>query len=229
MKSDFVSNMTHELKTPVSTISLAIQMLKDADITKSPDLFKHISGVVYDETKRLSFLIEKVLQTSLFDQQKATLKLKELDVNDLVASVANTMLLKVEQVGGILDIKLDAIDSTAYLNEIHITNVFFNLIDNAIKYRREDVPLKLLVHTWNDSNKLYIAVQDNGVGIKKEYQRKIFDRFFRVPKGNRHDTKGFGLGLAYVKKILTDFNGGIKVESDVNVGTKFIIYLPLMK
>ncbi|MDD6209037.1 MAG: HAMP domain-containing sensor histidine kinase [Bacteroidales bacterium] len=229
LKSDFVSNMTHELKTPVSTISLAVQMLKDADVTKSPELFKHISTVIYDETKRLSFLIEKVLQTSLYEKQKATLKLKELDVNDLIVNIANTMHLKVEQVGGTLDIELNAIESTAMLDEMHITNVVFNLMDNAIKYRKPDVPLQLMARTWNDSNKLYISIEDNGVGIKKEYQKKVFDRFFRVPKGNRHDVKGFGLGLAYVKKIITDLNGGIKVESEFNVGTKFIIYLPFVK
>ena len=229
MKNDFIGNMTHELKTPVSTISLAVQMLKDADVDKSPDLFKHISGVIYDETKRLGFLIEKVLQTSLFEKQKTTLKLKEIDMNDLLVGVANTMLLKVEQVGGKLDVDLKAPDSVVYIDEMHITNVIFNLIDNAVKYRRSDVPLSLVLRSWNDSGKLIILVEDNGIGIKKEYQKKIFDRFFRVPKGNRHDVKGFGLGLAYVKKILFDLGGSIKVESDLNVGTKFIIYLPLIK
>ena len=229
MKSDFIGNMTHELKTPVSTISLAVQMLKDADVAKSPDLFKQISGVIYDETKRLSFLIEKVLQTSLFERQKVTFKLKEIDMNDLLVGVANTMQLKVEQVGGKLAVDLQALDSVVYLDEMHITNVVFNLIDNAIKYRRPEVPLLLILRSWNESGRLYISVEDNGLGIKKEYQKKIFDRFFRVPKGNRHDVKGFGLGLAYVKKILVDLSGNIKVESDVNVGTKFIIYLPVIK
>ena len=230
MKNDFINNMTHELKTPVSTISLAAQMLKDSDITKSPDVFKHISGVINDETKRLGFLVEKVLQMSLFERQKAALKLKELDANDLVISVANTFVLKVEKYDGSLDIDLQATDSAIYVDEMHITNVLFNLMDNAVKYRRPEVPLTLMVRTWNDNGKLLISVEDNGIGIKKEYLKKVFDRFFRVPTGNVHDVKGFGLGLAYVRKIVEDHKGTIRAESGSgNVGTKFIITLPLIK
>jgi signal transduction histidine kinase len=230
MKNDFINNMTHELKTPVSTISLAAQMLKDTDITKNPDVFKHISGVINDETKRLGFLVEKVLQMSLFERQKAALKLKEIDANDLLANVANTTALKVEKYGGTIDIDLQAVDSTIYVDEMHITNVFFNLLDNAIKYRRQEVPLTLMCRTWNENGKLLISIEDNGIGIKKEYLKKIFDRFFRVPTGNVHDVKGFGLGLAYVRKIIEDHKGSIRAESGSdNIGTKFIITLPLIK
>ena len=231
MKNDFINNMTHELKTPVSTISLAAQMLKDSDITKSPDVFKHISGVINDETKRLGFLVEKVLQMSLFERQKAAFKLKEVDANALVISVANTFVLKVEKYDGSLDIDLQATDSSIYVDEMHITNVLFNLMDNAVKYRRPEVPLTLMVRTWNDNNgKLLISVEDNGIGIKKEYLKKVFDRFFRVPTGNVHDVKGFGLGLAYVRKIIEDHKGTIRAEMGPgNVGTKFIITLPLIK
>ena len=231
MKNDFINNMTHELKTPVSTISLAAQMLKDSDITKSPDVFKHISGVINDETKRLGFLVEKVLQMSLFERQKAAFKLKEVDANDLVISVANTFVLKVEKYDGSLDIDVQSTDSSIYVDEMHITNVLFNLMDNAVKYRRPEVPLTLMVRTWNDNNgKLLISVEDNGIGIKKEYLKKVFDRFFRVPTGNVHDVKGFGLGLAYVRKIIEDHKGTIRAEMGPgNVGTKFIITLPLIK
>lgn len=229
MKNDFINNMTHELKTPVSTISLAAQMLKDTDITKSPEIFKHISGVIHDETKRLSFLVEKVLQMSLFERQKASLKLKEIDANDLLANIANTFVLKVEKYGGTLDIDLEADESTIYVDEMHFTNVLFNLMDNAVKYRKPEVPLKLMARTWNENGKLFISVEDNGIGIKKEYLKKVFDRFFRAPSGNVHDVKGFGLGLAYVRKIVEDHNGTIKAESELNMGTKFIISLPLIK
>ncbi len=230
MKNDFINNMTHELKTPVSTISLASQMLKDSDITKSPDVFKHISGVINDETKRLGFLVEKVLQMSLFERQKAAFKLKEVDANDLIANIANTFVLKVEKYDGTLDIDLRAEDSTIYVDELHLTNVLFNLMDNAVKYRRPDVPLRLVASTWNENGKLMISIEDNGIGIKKEYHKKVFDRFFRVPTGNVHDVKGFGLGLAYVRKIVEDHNGSIRAENGSgNVGTKFIITLPLIK
>ena len=230
IKNDFINNMTHELKTPVSTISLAAQMLKDSDITKSPDVFKHISGVINDETKRLGFLVEKVLQMSLFERQKAALKLKEVDANDLLASVANTFALKVEKYDGTIDIDLQAEDSDIYVDEMHITNVLFNLLDNAVKYRRLEVPLTLMCRTWNENGKLLISIEDNGIGIKKEYLKKVFDRFFRVPTGNVHDVKGFGLGLAYVRKIVEDHKGTIRAEVGTgNVGTKFIITLPLIK
>ncbi|MDR2953594.1 MAG: HAMP domain-containing histidine kinase [Prevotella sp.] len=229
MKNDFMNNMTHELKTPVSTISLAAQMLKDGSIIKSPEVFKHISGVINDETERLSFQVEKVLQMSLFEKQKATLKMKELDVNDIVVSVANTFQLKVEKFGGNLDIDLEATESAINADKMHFTNVLFNLLDNAVKYRREDVPLELMIRTWNNNNKLYISVEDNGIGIKKEYVKKIFERFYRVSTGNRHDVKGFGLGLAYVKKIVEDHKGTIKAESNQGKGTKFVIALPVMK
>ncbi|MDR1939143.1 MAG: HAMP domain-containing histidine kinase [Tannerellaceae bacterium] len=230
MKNDFVNNMTHELKTPVSTISLAAQMLKDSDITKSPDVFKHISGVINDETKRLGFLVEKVLQMSLFERQRAALKLKEVDANDLLAGIANTFALKVEKYEGSIDVDLRAENSNIYVDEMHLTNVLFNLMDNAVKYRRHGVPLKLMARTWNDNGKLLISVEDNGIGIKKEYLKKVFDRFFRVPTGNVHDVKGFGLGLAYVRKMVEDHNGSIRAENGSgNIGTKFIITLPLIK
>ncbi len=229
MKNDFINNMTHELKTPVSTISLAAQMLKDSGVSKSPQLFSHISGVINDESKRLSFLIEKVLQMSLFEKNKTTLKMRELDANDLLANIAHTFVLRVEKIGGTLDVDLNALESTIFVDEMHFTNVLFNLMENALKYRREDVPLTLTASTYNEGDKIHISIQDNGVGIKKENLKKIFERFYRVHTGNRHDVKGFGLGLAYVRKIIDDHNGLIKVESEINVGTKFIIVLPYLK
>ena len=228
MKNDFINNMTHELKTPVSTISLAAQMLKDASIAKSPEVFKHVSSVINDETKRLSFQVEKVLQMSLFDKQRATLKLKEKDANDLIVNVANTHVLKVEKYGGSLDIDLQAVEDTVKIDEMHFTNVLFNLLDNAIKYKKEETPLKLMMKTWNESGKLFISVEDNGIGMKKEYVKRVFDRFYRIPTGNIHDVKGFGLGLAYVHKIVSDHDGTIRVESELGKGTKFIISLPLI-
>jgi len=228
MKNDFINNMTHELKTPVSTISLASQMLKDESILKSPEVFRHVTGVIHDETKRLSFQVEKVLQMSLFDKQKTTLKMREMDANDLVVTVANTHALKVEKLEGTLDIDLQAEDSTIKVDEMHFTNVLFNILDNALKYRKKDVPPELMIRTRNEGNKLIISIEDNGVGMRKEDAKKVFERFYRVPTGNRHDVKGFGLGLAYVKKIVTDVNGTIRAESELGKGTKFIISLPVI-
>ena len=231
MKTDFVNNMTHELKTPVSTISIAAQMMKDSDISKTPEVFRHISSVINDETKRLGFLVEKVLQMSLFENQKATLKLKELDINDLIANVANIFAIKVEKSGGMIDVDLEAENSTIYADEMHITNMLFNLMDNAVKYRRETVPLHLMARTRNEGeSKIIISIEDNGIGIKKENLKKIFDRFYRVPTGNLHNVKGFGLGLAYVRKVTEDHHGSIRAENGRgNTGTTFIIALPTIK
>ena len=229
MKNDFINNMTHEFKTPISTISLAAQMLKDPAVGKSPAMFQHISTVINDETKLLRFQVEKVLQMSMFDKQKATLKMKELDANELITGVINTFTLKVERYNGNIESELNATDPNIFADEMHLTNVIFNLMDNAVKYKRPDADLELKVKTWNEPGKLMISIQDNGIGIKKENLKKIFEKFYRVHTGNLHDVKGFGLGLSYVKKIITDHKGTIRAESELNVGTKFIIALPLLK
>ena len=229
IKNDFINNMTHEFKTPISTISLAAQMLQDPAVGKSPAMFKHISGVINDETKRLRFQVEKVLQMSMFERQKATLKMKEVNANELIAGVVNTFALKAEKNNGSITTELDASCPWIFVDEMHFTNVVFNLLDNAVKYKKSEGELRLHVKTWNESNKLYISIQDNGIGIKKENLKKIFDKFYRVHTGNLHDVKGFGLGLAYVKKIIQDHRGAIRAESELNVGTKFIIVLPILK
>mgnify|MGYP003290868202 CR=1 FL=1 len=228
LKNDFINNMTHEFKTPLSTISLASQMLTDGTVSKSPQMLQHITGIINDETKRLQFQVEKVLQISLFDQQKATTKMSELNADELITGVVNTFALKVEKNGGTIVTQLEADDSMIYVDEMHFTNVVFNLMDNAIKYKRDDEALRLTIHTWNEHDKFCLSIQDNGVGIKKENLKRVFDRFYRVHTGNRHDVKGFGLGLAYVKKVIQDHHGSIRVESEYGVGTKFIIVLPLL-
>ena len=229
IKNDFINNMTHEFKTPISTISLAAQMLQDPAIGKSPAMFKHISGVINDETKRLRFQVEKVLQMSMFERQKATLKMKDLNANELIAGVVNTFALKVEKNNGSITTELDAASAWIFVDEMHFTNVIFNLLDNAVKYKKPEGELHLHLKTWNESDKLYISIQDNGIGIKKDDLKKIFDKFYRVHTGNLHDVKGFGLGLAYVKKIIQDHKGAIRAESELGVGTKFIIVLPTLK
>ena len=229
IKNDFINNMTHEFKTPISTISLAAQMLQDPAVGKSPAMFKHISGVINDETKRLRFQVEKVLQMSMFERQKATLKMKDVNANDLIAGVVNTFALKAEKNNGSITTELDAACPWIFVDEMHFTNVIFNLLDNAVKYKKPEGELQLHVRTWNESGKLYISIRDNGIGIKKENLKKIFDKFFRVHTGNLHDVKEFGLGLAYVKKIIQDHKGTIRAESELNVGTKFIIVLPTLK
>ena len=227
MKNDFINNMTHEFKTPISTISLAAQMLNDDSVRKSGTMLQHISTVINDETKRLRFQVEKVLQMSMFERQKATLKLQDVDANSVIYNIVNTFKLKVEKYGGHIDAVLDAEVALVNVDEMHFTNVIFNLLDNAVKYRRDDCDLELRVLTRNLPNgRLEIVIADNGVGIKKDDLKKIFEKFYRVSTGNRHDVKGFGLGLAYVHKMVTELKGDIRVESELGKGSKFIITLP---
>lgn len=231
MKNDFINNMTHEFKTPISTISLAAQMLNDDSVRKSTTMLQHISGVINDETKRLRFQVEKVLQMSMFDRQKATLKIEQIDANSAIFNIVNTFKLKVEKYGGKITARLDAMDAIVDVDEMHFTNVIFNLLDNAVKYRSEERPLNLTVGSRNIDNDtaLEVTVADNGIGIRRDDLKKVFDKFYRVSTGNRHDVKGFGLGLAYVRKMVDELGGTISVESEFGQGTKFIIILPLSK
>ena len=230
MRNDFINNMTHEFKTPISSISLAAQMLNDQTVRKSPAMLQQISSVINDETKRLRFQVEKVLQMSMFDRQKATLKIEEIDANAAIYNIVNTFKLKVEKYGGTIHADLDAMNAIVNVDEMHFTNVIFNLLDNAVKYRSEERPLDLTVASADlGEESIKITIADNGIGIKRDDLKKIFDKFYRVSTGNRHDVKGFGLGLAYVKKMVAELGGEISVESEYNVGTKFIIILPLSK
>ena len=166
---------------------------------------------------------------AMFDKRKAIFKKKELNLNELVESVANTFTLRVEHTGGHIYTALNAEEPTIYVDEIHFTNVIFNLLDNAVKYRDPDRGVELNIKTWNDKEKLYLSIKDNGIGMKKEDLKKVFEKFYRVHTGNVHDVKGFGLGLAYVKKIVKLHKGEIHVESEKGKGTKFIITLPIIK
>ena len=221
VKNDFVNNMTHELKTPISSVSLAAQMLNDDSVNTNPKILAHISHVIIDETKRLSFLVDKVLQMSVFERGRATMNFQEIDMHELLETIIGNFSLKVKNTNGKIISQLNAQDTLVMLDEMHFTNVIYNLMDNALKYRKET--LILTISTWNEKNKLFISIEDNGVGIKKENLKRIFDQFYRVPTGNVHNVKGFGLGLAYVAKIIKLHKGTIKVESEYGIGTKFII------
>ena len=228
VKNDFINNMTHEFKTPISSISLAAQMLGDKSITKSEAMLDNLSNVIVSETRRLRYQVEKVLQMSLYERGNIRFNEKEIDANVVIDDVVKTFQLKVKQSGGTLTAALDAEDGAIYVDDMHFTNVIFNLMDNAVKYRREDVPLELRVSTANQGQRLVITVEDNGIGMRSEDLKHIFERFYRVHTGNKHDVKGFGLGLAYVKGMVELMHGTIKAESQLRQGTRFIITLPLI-
>jgi len=228
MKKDFVHNMTHEFKTPISTISIAAQMLADKSVNKNEATYERLGGVITSETRRLRYQVEKVLQMSLFDNNNIALKMQELDANEIIGNVVDTFSLKVTQSGGTLDMKVEAYNPFINADEMHFTNIIFNLLDNAFKYRKEDEPLAILVHTYNQNETHFcISISDNGIGIAKDNLKRIFDKFYRVHTGDKHNVKGFGLGLAYVQKMVELHQGTIKASSELGKGTKFTITIPL--
>jgi signal transduction histidine kinase len=218
--------MTHEFKTPISTISIAAQMLTDPNLQKTQEMYERFGGVIYGETKRLRYQVEKVLQTSLYEGGNIALHKQLLNANDLIDGVVQTFNIKVSQSGGKIDARLEALNPDIEVDEMHFTNVIFNLMDNAVKYKRDDVDLHLEVSTWNSANNLCVQISDNGLGIRKEDLKRIFDKFYRVHTGNTHNVKGFGLGLAYVKAMIEQHKGTIKASSEYGKGTVFTITIP---
>jgi two-component system phosphate regulon sensor histidine kinase PhoR len=217
--------MTHELKTPISTISLASQMLRDNTVNHTPKTIEHISSIIYQESKRLTTQVEKVLQMAVFNEGKLKLKIKEVNLNTLINSVVLNFELRVKSKDGELTTDLTTEPTLIKGDEVHITNVLFNLLDNAVKYSKE-AP-KIIISTKKTDDFIVVSIKDHGIGIPNEYVGQIFERFYRVPTGNIHDVKGFGLGLSYVKKIIDAHRGRIKVASELNKGTKFMIYFPI--
>jgi two-component system, OmpR family, phosphate regulon sensor histidine kinase PhoR len=225
MKNDFVNNMTHELKTPISTISLASQMLNDKSIPQEQKNLSQISRIIQTESKQLGFQVERVLQMAIFDHGELKLKLEEINIHDLIETVAQNFLLQIDKRSGKLEYMPDAEDPVIKGDIMHITNVVSNLMENAMKYTKQTPVIRIA--TSNDPGNIVISVSDNGIGISKEDQKRIFDKFYRVPTGNIHNVKGFGLGLSYVKLIVEQHNGSIKIKSEPDKGSRFDIQLPL--
>jgi two-component system phosphate regulon sensor histidine kinase PhoR len=220
--------MTHEFKTPISTISLAVGMAREqiemkADATK----VRRYLGIIQDETQRLGGHVEKVLQMALLDRGEIKLRPTDVNIHDTIEKVLNNLSVQLEQREGDIDLNFEATNEIVKADELHLTNILTNLIDNATKYSLE-AP-HITVSTQSDDSHLFISVSDRGRGMTKEQQTKIFDPFYRVPTGNVHDVKGFGLGLSYVKKMVEAHGGTIQVESKLNEGSTFTIQLPLQK
>jgi two-component sensor histidine kinase len=224
MKNDFINNMTHELKTPISTISLASQMLKDKSIGQDLKNYDNIAVIIEEESKRLGYQVEKVLQMAIFEQGNFKFRIEQLDIHDLITSIQNSFVIQVEKRNGTLKTNLQATNFYAEGDEVHLSNVFLNLLENALKYCDKDP--QILISTKDNKNGIYISVKDNGLGISSEDQKRIFEKFYRVHTGNVHNVKGFGLGLSYVKLICDAHGGFIKVDSELNKGSEFLVYLP---
>ena len=225
IKNDFINNMTHELKTPISTISLACEALNDPDISATPKLMNRYINVINAENKRLFNQVENVLKSAVWGSKAFKLNKSETDMVEIIESAISKYQMQLQEKNGRIIFESEA-KSNSFLTDItHITNMIHNLIDNAIKYSENESLIK--IKTQNEGDNFVLSICDNGIGISKEHQKKIFDKLFRVPTGNRHDVKGFGLGLNYVKSIVERHDGKVSVTSRLNKGTTFIISIPM--
>ncbi|HTA27446.1 MAG TPA: HAMP domain-containing sensor histidine kinase [Bacteroidia bacterium] len=226
IKSDFINNMTHEFKTPISTISLAGEVLSDKTIEKTPESTEKYLKIIKDENKRLAGLVENVLQAAVLDKGKLKFKVQECDLHQIINDVIQSLHLQIQNKGGIITTELHALRYSLFADRMHLGNIIYNLIDNALKYSKVTPQIK--VSTSSTADGIFISVKDNGIGIKKEDQKKIFETFYRVPTGNIHNVKGFGLGLSYVKAVVEKHGGHIEVESEPGEGSTFVVYLPFL-
>ncbi len=221
IKNDFINNMTHEFKTPISTISLAVEVMKDSEVKKDSSKMSRYLNIIQDENRRLGTQVEKVLQMALLDKGEVKLRLGTVDIHETIEQVLTNLSVQIEQKNGIVKLELEAENPEIEADEVHLTNIIYNLLDNANKYSPENP--EITIRTENLGNSLKISILDKGIGMTKEQIVRIFERFYRVPTGNLHDVKGFGLGLSYVKKMVESHNGQITVESKLGEGSKFEI------
>lgn len=225
IKSDFINNMTHEFKTPLATISLAVDALKNDKVKGNEEKTGYFTNIIKEENKRMNKQVETILQAALLDKQEVQLNLKKLPAHDLITAALNNITLQVEEKQGTLDVKLDAEKDMILADEVHFTNLINNLLDNAVKYSKENLAIKLT--TENSGSNLKIKIEDNGIGMNKETVNRIFEKFYRAHTGNVHNVKGFGLGLSYVKTMVEAHHGTIKADSVLGKGSTFIINIPL--
>jgi signal transduction histidine kinase len=225
VKSDFINNMTHEFKTPIATISLASDALVNPMVLEHPDRIRHFIQVIKEENRRMNNQVEQILQMSVLEKNELQLKRQAVDLCDVVSDAVESMRLMVENKEGTLQFKCEAPELIAVLDKTHFSNSILNLLDNAIKYSPEKP--QITVRLYREGNKAHIAVTDRGMGMSKEAQKRIFDRFYRVYSGDRHDIKGHGLGLSYVMEILKLHDGEVQVHSELGKGSQFTLLIPI--
>ncbi|WP_212002131.1 sensor histidine kinase KdpD [Chitinophaga sp. HK235] len=224
IKSDFINNMTHELKTPLATISLAIDAIGNEKVMSKPDKIRYFSGIIKEENKRMNKQVESILQSALLEKDEIGLKLQAMDVHQVIRTTTDNLQLQLASKNGTVDLQLDAINPVIMADDVHFSNVVFNLLDNAIKYSKDNLEVK--IQTYNTRKSLFIVFTDNGIGMSRDTISRIFEKFYRAHTGNVHNVKGFGLGLTYVKAIVDAHKGKIKVESTVGKGSKFTLEFP---
>ena len=224
IKNDFINNMTHEFKTPIATVSLAVEALQDPEFLNKDTFRNRYIGIIKDENKRLGTQVEKVLQAATLDKKDFKLKIELLNINEILENAKTGFGLQLENKGGNISLKTNLKDPYLEADAFHISHIINNLLDNAIKYSKENPIVQ--IDCWDQNGSIFISISDNGVGMSKDALKKIFDKFYRVPTGNVHDVKGFGLGLSYVKTMLEAHNGEITVSSEPGKGSTFTLKLP---
>ena len=225
IKNDFINNMTHEFKTPLATISLAVDALRNEKVVQDRAKSEYFTGIIKEENKRMNKQVETILQASLLDRQEQQLNLKPIHAHNVIQEAMENFQLQLDGKGGRAELQLNAKNDLISADEVHFTNLISNLIDNAVKYSKEQLLIRITTHST--AKNLVVRIEDNGIGMSKETQRRIFEKFYRAHTGNLHNVKGFGLGLSYVKTIVEAHHGKIKVDSIIGKGTTFTLEWPL--
>ena len=226
LKNEFISNITHELKTPIATVGVAIEALKNFNAIQDPQRTKEYLDISQNELQRLSLLVDKVLKLSMFEKKEMELKKEQFDCRQLVEEVMNSMKLQFEKYRASVKLHTEGDNFVVEADKLHITSVVYNLLDNALKYSKENPAINVQLKSY--PNYLEFSVSDNGIGIAPAYKEKVFDKFFRVPTGDKHNIKGYGLGLSYVSEVLKRHRGDVLVESELGKGSTFTAKVPYM-
>lgn len=229
IKNDFINNMTHEFKTPIATISLAVDAMKNEKVLQDRSKMSYFSAIIKEENQRMNRQVETILKASQLEKQEVELNMQPLHVHEVIKDVVDNFALQLQEKGGKAELVLNAANDLVMADEVHFSNMINNLIDNAVKYSKENTALLLKITTQSNGKNLTIRVEDNGIGMNKETVKRVFERFYRAHTGNLHNVKGFGLGLSYVKTVVEAQGGEIKVDSVLGRGSIFILDLPLKK
>lgn len=227
IKNDFINNMTHEFKTPIATISLAVDAMRNEKVIHDREKMGYFSGIIKEENQRMNRQVETILKASQLERQEADLNLKPVHAHEIIKDVVDNFALQLEEKKGKVELQLDAKNDLINADEVHLSNLVNNLVDNAVKYAKENVPPFIKLTTKTNGKNFIMRIDDNGIGMNKDSLKRIFEKFYRVHTGNVHNVKGFGLGLSYVKTMVEAHHGDIKAESTLGKGSTFVIDLPL--
>jgi two-component system phosphate regulon sensor histidine kinase PhoR len=229
IKNDFINNMTHEFKTPIATISLAVDAMRNEKVVQDRDKMEYFSSIIKEENHRMNRQVETILKASQLEKQEVDLNLKPVHVHEVIRDVIDNFTLQLEEKQGKVEMQLTAANDLINADEVHFSNLINNLVDNAVKYAKENIPPFIRLFTQSNGKHFTLKIEDNGIGMNRDTVKRVFERFYRAHTGNVHNVKGFGLGLSYVKTMVEAHDGDIKAESVPGKGSTFTVDLPLAK